>query len=341
MQVYLGIFARNEAERLPALLNDLARQTLFQASEIASGVAILANGCSDDTAAVARSRFETAPFRDLRLGASVREIAFAGKSNAWNEFVHSAVPAGTDLVFFIDADIRIPNPEALELMARRLISSSKAVVAVDRSVKDLELETPKSITERLIKAGTGTAHDVTTAIAGALYCVRYLEAKKLWLPIGLPGEDGFVRAMLLTSGFEHEERLERHLFVPEAHHVFESLRSAKAVQHHNVRLAIGTAINILLFHHLRSIQRPGTDLADYIRGRNNEDPEWINSLVRERLQESYFPLEPRWLLRRLRQGSRIKSLRRLAIMLMGLIFDLSVFLKATVLMRRGAGAGYW
>ena len=48
------------------------------------------------------------------------------------------------------------------------------------------------------------------------------------MPIGLPGEDGFLRAMILTSNFTKEENLDRLVFVEGARHIFESERTIPA-----------------------------------------------------------------------------------------------------------------
>ena len=127
--------------------------------------------------------------------------------------------------------------------------------AVDESVKDLSEKAHKTIIERLILAVSGTAHDNRTAIAGALYCVRYGILTKIWMPIGLPGEDGFLRAMILTENFTRDENLELIAFADGARHIFESERNIGGVFRHNIRLAIGTAINVLLFKHIRSSER--------------------------------------------------------------------------------------
>lgn len=338
-RVVIGVLARNEALRIGDLLTDVARQTLLDSAEFAISIAVVANGCSDRTAEVARENFSHQRFAGMTT--AVRELDVPGKSNAWNEFVHSVVPSDTDFVFFLDADIRIPGENSMLLVLRSLADNSKAVVAVDRSVKDLELERPKGFTERLIKRATGTANDTRQAIAGAFYCVRYSALKGIWLPIGLPGEDGFLRAMLLTSSFAHDEDMSRHIFVEEAYHVFESLRDARSVLRHNVRLAIGTAINIALFGELRGVRAAGEDVAQYIRQRNAADPAWVNELIGRRLKTSYFPLQPKWLLRRLHQRRSRASVAALAIAVVGTAFDLVVFAKATRLMRRGAGAGHW
>lgn len=337
--VAIAVLARNEAARLGNLLQDVANQSLLTAPEFRVSITVVANGCSDRTADVAREHFRDPKYHDAAT--AVYELEVPGKSNAWNEFVHALLPQDTDFVFFLDGDIRIPDQDSMLVVLRALTASSDAVVAIDRSVKDLELDRPKSIPERLIKRATGTANDTRQALAGAFYCVRYAAISGIWLPVGLPGEDGFLRAMLLTSSFTHDEDMKRHLFVESAYHVFESVRDARGVIRHNVRLAIGTAINIALFGELRRLRSIEADVSKYIRERNREDPTWVNELIRNRLKTSYFPLQPRWLLRRLRQRRSWMSAAALAIAIVGTAFDLVVFAKATRLMRRGTGAGHW
>jgi glycosyltransferase involved in cell wall biosynthesis len=346
LTVCIGILARNEEAGIANVINDLSEQTLLSDCRISVQVHLIANACTDQTVEIAREAFASASFTGLGVCSSVHEIAEPGKANAWNTFVHQIAPPSTDFVLLLDGDIRIPEPKSLELMVERLAASPGAVVAVDRSVKDIELEQPRGMVERLIRLATGTASDPRTAIAGACYCARYSEVRKIWMPIGLPGEDGFLRAMLLTSSFEREERTDRLLFVENAYHVFESMRDLMSVVRHNVRLAIGTAINILLFWHFMKLRKEGSvDLGEYVRDRNNRDPNWVNDLIIERLRSSFFPLEPRFLLRRWRavhdHPARYRSLKVWTVALLGTLFDLVVFFRATLLMRKGSGIGYW
>jgi glycosyltransferase involved in cell wall biosynthesis len=336
--------ARNEAERIPALIADLSKQTLFVRRDCRFEIHVVANGCTDDTVQVSRAALKRAAFDPALVRTIVHDLPGGGKANAWNEFVHRLAPDDTDIAFFLDGDILIPETFALEVIWQRLISTPGAVVAVDRSIKDIALQRPRNLVEWIIRACTGTADDPSKAIAGALYCVKFDIAQQITMPIGLPGEDGFLRAMLLTSSFTHDERIERHVYVPEARHIFEALRSIRAVFRHNVRLAIGTGINILLFKHFRSLRSKDVNLFDYTRDRNATDPAWINELVRNQARKSFFVIEPLFILRRLRPIRRIlnrRELKRLPARLIGLAFDCAVFVAANMLMRRGAGAGYW
>ena len=60
--------------------------------------------------------------------------------------------------------------------------------------------------------------------------------------------------MILTSNFTKDENFDRLVFVEGARHIFELERTISGVFRHNVRLAIGTAINVLLFNHIREIE---------------------------------------------------------------------------------------
>jgi glycosyltransferase involved in cell wall biosynthesis len=344
MKICLGILARNEAQRIPTLISDLGRQTIFDRGGLTLEIHVVANGCTDETVPVARAALARERFTEQGVKTLVHDLPGGGKANAWNEFIHRFAPADTDYAFLLDGDIRIPEPDTLYLLLERLGGTPGAVVAVDRSVKDISLEPPRSLVEWFIRTCTGTADDPKTAIAGALYCVRFPAARQILMPIGLPGEDGFLRAMLLTSSFTHDERTERHVYVPEARHIFEALRSARAVFRHNIRLAIGTGINILIFRHFRDLRARGVDLQAYTRQRNEADPAWINDLIRTELRSKFFAIEPKFVLRRLLPVRRVlaaEALARLPARLVGVVFDLAVFLVANAMMRRGAGAGFW
>jgi glycosyltransferase involved in cell wall biosynthesis len=345
MLVTIGILAHNEADKIASLISDLGRQTLLANEDMAIEVHAVANGCMDATVQVAHEALGAAAFQRPNTKVFVQNIARAGKSNAWNELVHSFASPKTEFAFFLDADIRIPEATSLQLMLDRLLQDKKACVAVDKSVKDLSEQTHKTATERLILAASGTAYDNRTALAGALYCVRFDVLQDVWMPIGLPGEDGFLRAMILTSNFTRDENLERIVYVDGARHIFESERSIRGVFRHNIRLAIGTAINVLLFKHIRASPDVEKHVGDYIRQRNADNPHWVNELISNEIKRGkYFLLHggflsKRW--QRLSSLSLAEKVRKAPIVVVGLVFDLALFLTANHLMRRGVGAGYW
>src|SRR5580765_8582754 len=301
MLVSVGILAHNEEHDIGTLIADLAKQNLLSNKRLSIDLHVVANGCTDDTIGASKAALDEQPFKQENITIFIHELAQAGKSNAWNEFVHTLASPKTDFAFLLDADIRIPESTTLQLVLDRLVSSKTAYVAVDESVKDLSEKAQKTITERIILAASGTGHNTRSAIAGALYCVRFDVLKNIWMPIGLPGEDGFLRAMILTSNFTKDENLDRLVFVEGARHIFESESTISGVFRHNVRLAIGTAINILLFEHIRDSENIRKNAAKYIQDRNATDPDWVNELIRAEIRRGkYFLLNKDFILKRIR-----------------------------------------
>ena len=345
MLISVGILAHNEADKIGDLISDIGNQTLLSNEKISIEIHVIANGCTDATIGVSSEAFVAQPFQRQNITTYIHKIDRAGKSNAWNEFVHTFASPKTEFAFFLDADIRIPETTTLQLILDTIIQAKTARVAVDESVKDLSSKSHKTIIERLILAASQTAYDTRTAICGQLYCVRFKVLQKIWMPIGLPGEDGFLRAMILTSNFTENENFDHIIFVGRARHIFESESSLRGVFRHNIRLAIGTAINVLLFKHVRELSSIQRDVGKYIKGRNATDPNWINELIdNERHQGKYFLLHRGFLSKRLERVSSLsfsERLQKAPIIAVGLIFDLALFFAANSLMRRGAGAGYW
>ena len=341
----MGFSAYNEEKKIGNLISDLANQDLFSNQHISIEIHVVANGCTDDTAGVAHAALDAGAFQRSNIKTFVHNLARAGKSNAWNEFVHTYALPETQFSFLLDADIRIPEPTTLRLMLDALIKSKTACVAIDDSVKDLSEQAHKTLIERLILAASGTAYNTRVAICGQLYCVRHQTLKDIWMPVGLPGEDGFLRAMILTKNFTEDETLDRLIFVEGARHIFESERTIRSAFRHNVRLAIGTAINMLLFNHFRESESILKDVGGYIRSRNATDPNWVNELIAAEIRrKKYFLLNKDFVLKRLQRLSSLpisQRFRRWPVFMLGIIFDMALIVRASQLMRRGAGAGFW
>ena len=345
MIISIGILAHNEATDIGNLIRDLGNQNLLSNDNLGIEIHVVANGCTDATVRVSREALAAESFRRGNVTTFVHNIPRAGKSNAWNELVHTLASPKTEFIFLLDADIRIPEEASLQLMLDKLTQSKKATIAVDKSVKDLSLQVHKSIIERLILAGSEAYPGTRTALAGGLYCARFDVLESIWMPIGLPGEDGFLRAMILTSNFTEDENLDYLIFVEGARHVFESEHRIRDVFRHNIRLAIGTGINVLLFKHFRESLNINTNIADYIKQRNAADPNWINELIHNKIKQGkYFLMDKGFLLRRLMWLSSLPvsdRIKKLPIFLLASIFDVALFFSANHLMRRGAGAGFW
>nr|WP_205911779.1 glycosyl transferase group 2 family protein [Rhodobacter sp. SGA-6-6] len=320
MKVDLGVFAHDEAGGIAAMVAGLRAQELPPGVDLR--LLVLANGCTDDTAARARA-----------AGAEVVDLPEGGKSRTWNRFTHDLSRPEADLLVFADADISLPEKDALARLIAGLAARPGLWVLNSQPVKDTALRGPRTLVERLALKASGGLDDWKTAICGQLYAMPAARARRFRLPIGLPVEDGFLRAMVLTDGLTGPEDLTRIDGAEGVRHVYASETTLRGLIRHQERIVIGSAINAVLFAHLRAAPDPAAETA-----RLATDPAALPQVLRAglpRLPHGYVPFH--FLFKRLSRA----RLSRLPVALMGFGFDAIVYLRAQIRMARGTGAGFW
>lgn len=334
MKVDLAVFAYNEAGGIAAFLKALTEQTIFADPQVEFRALVLANGCKDDTAAQARR----VP------GLEVLDLPEPGKSRTWHRFVHEFARQDADVLIFCDADIDWPSPDLLSGLVATLDAHPKRVAMSSRPVKDLTLDSRGAgLAARLIKAATGESDAWQDAICGQLYVARADAVRAIPMPVGLPVEDGYVRAMLLTECFTNMDSPNEIEGDPALYHVYESERSLTGLLRHQVRIVIGSSINTTIFTYLS--EQP-VDQRHAVLARAAADPNWLAQLLRDRLPvwpSGYVSMH--YLLKRSQSALSPErggfKLRKLPMLVLGFGFDAVVYLWAQWRMARGVGSGFW
>lgn len=342
--VDIAVFAHNEAAGIARMIEGLARQDLLRRADLSARVYILANGCSDDTITRARAALRDLPVSDRF---EVMDFAEGGKSRTWNRFVHEVSRPESELLVLCDADIEIPCEDALSRLVETLVARPELAVANSRPVKDIAFRPEEAAgLDRLIAAGGGSLDDWRKAICGQLYAMRAGVARGIHLPIGLPVEDGFLRAMVLTGQFGRPEDFGAidgtTEGVGEVFHVYASERGVGGLVRHQTRIVIGSAINFAVFAHLRGL--PASSIPPAL-ARAANDESWLPAVIRARLPVWPFGWVPvHFLTKRaagiLRNPGRMRP-RTVAVLVVGFGLDLVVYALAQFKMARGTGAGHW
>lgn len=318
------------------MIKALLSQDIFNAPGIDVRILVLANGCTDETVPLAMA-LAVPPVE-------VADLAQGGKSRSWNRFVHDLSRRDVDVLFFCDADIGLPQSDTLRLMATRLAMQPQLVVMNSRPVKDIVFDpVGLGLVDRFIALSGGGLDDWKTAICGQLYAMPAVSARRFHLPVGLPVEDGFLRAMVLTDCLTTPALMERIHGEDQIFHVYRSERKISNLIRHQVRIVIGSAINFAVFRHMRAMP-PGQRnamLADAAA-----DSHWLENVLRQHLPAGSYGYVPfHFLTKRLQRAfENPKGLlrpRRLASVTLGFGFDAVVYIAAQWKMWRGAGAGYW
>lgn len=330
MRVDVGVFAHNEAAGIGAMVARLMAQDV---AGLDARIVVLANGCSDDTAVRARA-----------AGAEVVDLALGGKSRTWNRFVHDLARAEAEVLIFVDADIEFTSADGLKRLALGLQARPGLWVLNSQPVKDITAR-PEGLSalDRIIAAAGGGLDDWKTAICGQLYAMPAARARSLHLPIGLPVEDGFLRAMVLTDALVSPEDLSRIDGLEGLSHIYQSERSLAALIRHQTRIVIGSAINFAAFDRLQALPEEARR-AELARAAADEG--WLPRALGARLPRLPFGYVPvHFLTKRLARvvSNPRENLRpkRAAIAILGFGFDVIVYFLAQYRMARGTGAGHW
>lgn len=328
--VEIGVFAHNEAAGIAAMVARLAAQDL---GGVDARILVLANGCSDATVALA-----------AHPAVAVVDLPLGGKARTWNRFVHDLSRREADVLIFCDADIEFPAPDGLKRLAEGLAARPALWVLNSQPIKDI-VARPEGLSglDRMIAAASGGLDDWKSAICGQLYAMPAARARAFHLPVGLPVEDGFLRAMVLTDALTGPQDFARIDGLEGMAHLYASERSIPALIRHQERIVIGSAINAAVFAELRDLPE-GARHSALAEAAAQEG--WLGAVVRKRLPRWPFGYVPFHFL-----GKRVARLfanprdllrpKKVLVTFLGFGFDAIVFLRAQMRMARGTGAGFW
>lgn len=335
LKIDLGVFACNKAGIIADTLRDLLRQDALRDHDVR--ILVLVNGCTDATPQI------VCELADANPSIVPIHLPKAGKSRAWNSFVHLESKSDCDILIFADADIRLPDPCTLSHLITSLRDNPRLHAVNSRPVKDLALaDRPLTSVEKLIVGGADTANDWRQAICGQLYAMPAERARSYLLPIGLPVEDGFLHALISTESFSSLPDGSRVDGSP-AYHVYESERTIRTLLRHQIRIVIGSAINEAIFGALSNRDKAARHS---LLCAASTDEKWLSNFLKEtlpRLPYGYVSLH--FLIKRsqraLSQPRALLRPRRLFVFVASAGFDLCVYVLAQIRMARGVGAGFW
>lgn len=297
MSTAVCILAKDEEEQIGACLAQIARQSFIRDHCDAIEIHVVANGCADNTAIVARGCSEL--FDGTRATLHVHDLQPGGKSRAWNRAVHELVGDSVENFVFVDADVTFVDDHVIAKMLARLKVNNHLAALSSFPIKDVDTKVRKSALDRFsLIVSSRTRH--VEVINGQLYVARAQALREIWLPDQIPGEDGFLNAMLSTRGFTHPADPALVSATTEPTHYFHSHRPLEFVSHER-RMIVGTMINRWIFEYLWSLESV-TPAGRLIRDWNKTDAEWVDRLVGHRAAKTKWLIPSAILFSRFRGG---------------------------------------
>ena len=247
----------------------------------------------------------------------------------------------------VDSDIEFDHPDTILNTIKELDGNPSAYVVVDLPLKDIVKKQKKSLIERISLSASDERFKGPVGIAGSFYCARSEILRAIWMPAGLPGEDGFLKAMIVTDLFRSEVDMCRLVRAQNASHFYEAESTILGIFRHELRLVIGTALNCYFtWDFLKFATDPkGPGAGILIRDCLEENPNWYKDYITNEIRNRGFWVLPRGMLfRRFSALSRSNALQRISkfpFALVAFVFDVLVFMAANRRLKRGEGIGFW
>lgn len=350
--ISIGMLAHNEAESIARTLRSLLTQTLLQSPSAVVELTVLANGCSDNTAAIAHQILteatQTGPYPNLSW--SVEDIPTPGKPNAWNLFVHQFSSPTAEYLFLMDADIELLGPHTLQAMLDTFTDYPQAQVIVDRPVKDVTIKANKTLSERLstllsgLSGGNRKTAGEPAWLCGQLYCASAKALRQIYLPISRLGEDGFLYHLLVTDRLRSPKNPRRVIMAKDAVHSFEAYVQLSQLLKHERWLIVSNTVHDILIDYLHHHGWYGAAASQYINRCNQENPNWLGHLVIEKARTHRWLIPKAILTRRfvsLTKRPLYKAIFLLPIAIAAFFVDLWLSFLANRDLHKGTALKYW
>jgi glycosyltransferase involved in cell wall biosynthesis len=354
MNISIGILAYNEAALISKMLYSLIKQSLFQESYQNWNIEIIIvpNGCTDDTATMAQKTLDKLKLKTTATNISyqVCELKQAGKSNAWNVFVHQLSNPEADYIFVMDADIELIERHTLSSMVKVLQTMPEAQVSVDRPIKDVLFKEKKNLMEQLSASisslsGNKAVENGAAWICGQLYCAKAEILRRIWLPTNLLNEDGFLYSAIVTDLWRLPPNPKRVILARQASHAFKAYTNLYSLLRHEKGQICGNAVNELIYEDLLKNKNYQENIGKLIKQRNEQNYMWLNELIQAKIAEKGWWVIPKFILMRRFLSLKDKPIGKLIILfplaLAAFCVDLLLSVQANLELHQGKGLVYW
>ncbi|MEM0360318.1 MAG: glycosyltransferase family 2 protein [Candidatus Diapherotrites archaeon] len=203
----IGVPAYNEEESIQRSLYWITKQTLWKAMPPERReIIVLANGCTDRTAEIAREMQRKNP--EIK----VIETPKKSKAAAWNIIVRESNP-NAEILLFTDADV-VLHRRALEKIWTRF-KQNRELELVGGMAVPINVSASKNPQVRERNIALRESAERATNLAGCIYGIKRKTALGIKMPENLLTEDLYLRLLVPDARFAKEKSAKAFFKPPE------------------------------------------------------------------------------------------------------------------------------
>lgn len=349
MIISIGILAWNEEKSIQTTIQSLFSQSIFTDPNLNIEVICVPNGCTDQTARIAQTLFQSFQTHHPTLKLQVQELQRGGKTYAWNEYIHRFSDPHAEIIFLMDADIIFGTDITMANMIQTLVNHNHVSVAVDTPLKHLSNQTQQTLGDRISLFFSSITQTKTAQLAGSLYAIRGNMARKIWMPDSYKSflDDGFIKNMVTTNCLEEQQDMNKIKLAENASHIFQAYTAFRDIWNTQKRQAITNVILYFVLDELKLIktQQPTLQIGNYIKQLNHTQQNWVQNLVIKKKKSTRFLImSPNFLFHRYKQYKKLPLITKLTkgnLILLAILFDIVIYLVANYKLRSGKYENVW
>ncbi|WDE98546.1 glycosyltransferase family 2 protein [Lentisphaera profundi] len=306
MKILIGMLIHNEEDIIADTLKTVFTQDIFNHTQDKIEMIIVANACSDNSAAIAE--FLLREFKRLHLNFTYRVVSKEepGKIAAWNDLIHLYSDPDYDYIICMDGDIIIQQNHNFSTLIDALERNSEALISSDLPIKDISLKAHKGLRNFTSLAFSKITQKGTSQLCGQLYCARADFLKQIYIPPEVLIDDTYIKFMACTGGLKHSVDDSKIISLRHISHIFEAYTGVKDYFNNQVRQTVGFSL-WRIFKEIIKNDLINDNAIQAVKKRALENPEWLKE---EML--IYFAQGKKWYIYSGALSVRFKRLTRLS-----------------------------
>ncbi|MDD7987228.1 glycosyltransferase family 2 protein [Lentisphaera marina] len=310
MNILIGMLIHNEEDIVAKTLHTLFKQNIFESKLYRIELIIVANACSDNSAAICRNELKNFSLNTEQFTYQVIEKDEPGKIPAWNDLIHQYSSNNEKYIIMMDGDILIQQDNNFETLIQSLENDQHALISTDLPIKDIHYDQSNHFLKKFSLGFSKITRKGEGQLCGQLYCARSSFLRQVIIPKEILIDDTYIKFMACTDGLLKAVDNSRIINHHSVTHVFEAYTGAKNYFNNQVRQTVGFSM-WRIFKTIIKNENSNKSALEIIREKFEVNPQWLQTKINAYLDERNWYIYEGALSVRFKRLKRLKTLGKI------------------------------